>query len=75
MEFLKKRAFKTPFFNIFKGGIVVIYFDNAATSGVKPQGVVNAVKYALENYSANPGRSGHTLSVKVAEKILGKEEI
>lgn len=52
----------------------MIYFDNAATSGVKPQGVVNAVKYALENYSANPGRSGHTLSVKVAEKIYETRE-
>ena len=52
----------------------MIYFDNAATSGVKPQGVVNAVKYALENYSANPGRSGHTLSVKTAEKVYETRE-
>ncbi len=52
----------------------MIYFDNAATSGIKPVGVVNAVKYALENYSANPGRSGHTLSVKVAEKVYETRE-
>ena len=52
----------------------MIYLDNAATSGVKPQGVVNAVKYALENYSANPGRSGHTLSVKTAEKVYETRE-
>lgn len=52
----------------------MIYFDNAATSGVKPQGVVNAVKYALENYSANPGRSGHTLSVNAAEKVYETRE-
>lgn len=52
----------------------MIYLDNAATSGVKPQGVVNAVKYALENYSANPGRSGHILSVKTAEKVYETRE-
>ena len=52
----------------------MIYLDNAATSGVKPQGVVNAVKYALENYSANPGRSGHILSVRVAEKVYETRE-
>ncbi len=52
----------------------MIYLDNAATSGVKPQGVVNAVKYALENYCANPGRSGHTLSTRVAEKVYETRE-
>lgn len=52
----------------------MIYFDNAATSGVKPQTVVNAVKYALENYCANPGRSGHTLSTMVAEKVYETRE-
>ena len=44
----------------------MIYFDNAATTGAKPQGVINAVNYALKNLCANPGRSGHSLSQKVA---------
>ena len=48
-----------------------IYFDNAATSFYKPSNVKNAVKSALENLTANPGRSGHELSQKVAQKILG----
>lgn len=52
----------------------MIYFDNAATSCPKPLCVVNAVKKALENYSANPGRSGHGSSIKVAEKIYGVRE-
>ncbi|MBQ6847901.1 MAG: aminotransferase class V-fold PLP-dependent enzyme [Clostridia bacterium] len=52
----------------------MIYFDNAATTGVKPSGVVNAVKYALENHSANPGRSGHTLSLNTAEMVYKARE-
>lgn len=52
----------------------MIYFDNAATSYPKPECVVNAVKSALENNSANPGRSGHILSVKAAEKIYSVRE-
>jgi cysteine desulfurase family protein len=47
----------------------LIYFDNAATSGKKPQSVINAVMNGLKNYSANPGRSGHDLSIKTADEI------
>ena len=47
----------------------MIYFDNAATTGAKPRTVVEAVKYALENYCANPGRSGHSESIKTAEAV------
>ncbi len=49
----------------------MIYFDNAATSGRKPQSVINAVNNALKNLSANPGRSGHDLSLKTADAIYG----
>lgn len=52
----------------------MIYFDNAATTGKKPQGVVRAVNDALINYCANPGRSGHSASVKAAEVIFGVRE-
>lgn len=48
----------------------MIYFDNAATTGVKPQSVVNAVNYALKNLCANPGRSGHSLSQKAAMTVF-----
>ena len=47
----------------------MIYLDNAATTGQKAVSVVNAVQDSLINYNANPGRSGHNLSVKTAEEI------
>ena len=47
----------------------MIYFDNAATTGRKPFAVVKAVEKALYHYSANPGRSGHTASIKAAEMV------
>ena len=52
----------------------MIYFDNAATSGMKPQGVIKAVENALKNYSANPGRSGHITAQKTAEKVYETRE-
>ena len=42
----------------------MIYLDNAATTGYKPPQVISAVADALQNLSANPGRSGHKLSTK-----------
>ncbi len=47
----------------------MIYFDNAATSFQKPFEVISAVNIAMTEYCANPGRSGHDLSVKTAEQI------
>lgn len=41
----------------------MIYFDNSATSGVKPDCVINAAVNAMKHLSANPGRSGHSLSL------------
>lgn len=46
----------------------MIYFDNAATGGTKPPAVVNAVKSAIIQ-CANPGRSGHRLSLACAEIV------
>lgn len=48
----------------------MIYFDNAATTGHKPQSVLGAVNYALKNLCANPGRSGHSLSQKAAMTVF-----
>ena len=53
----------------------MIYFDNAATSLLKPYSVKRAVIDALDNYTANPGRSGHFRSMMVAEKIFDTREI
>ena len=47
----------------------MIYFDNAATSWPKPDAVYKAVFDSMKNYGANPGRSGHRLSLKAAEKV------
>ncbi|MGN0805190.1 MAG: aminotransferase class V-fold PLP-dependent enzyme [Candidatus Coproplasma sp.] len=46
----------------------MIYFDNAATGGFKPDGVVSATATALKT-CANPGRSGHKLSIACAERV------
>lgn len=48
---------------------MMIYFDNAATTGHKPQNVIRRVDYALKNLCANPGRSGHTLSQNAAFEV------
>lgn len=49
--------------------MILIYFDNAATSAKKPQTVINSVNYALKNLSANPGRSGHFASQTAATEV------
>jgi cysteine desulfurase family protein len=46
----------------------MIYLDNAATSWPKPHSVVDAVSDFMKNVGANPGRSGHRLSME-AERI------
>ncbi|MDO8886454.1 aminotransferase class V-fold PLP-dependent enzyme [Candidatus Oleimmundimicrobium sp.] len=47
----------------------LIYFDNAATSYPKPPATLEACKYFTNKVGANPGRSGHRLSVE-AGRIL-----
>lgn len=47
----------------------MIYLDNAATGGIKPNSVVSAVQAALK-FCANPGRSGHKLSLAASERAL-----
>lgn len=46
----------------------MIYFDNAATGGFKPDGVISAATSALK-LCANPGRSGHKLSLACLERV------
>lgn len=45
----------------------MIYLDNAATSFKKPDCVLRATCEALYKHSANPGRSGHDLSLAAGE--------
>ena len=47
----------------------MIYLDNSATSFPKPQSVINAVGEAFSKFGANPGRSGHSFSIKTAIKV------
>lgn len=46
----------------------MIYFDNAATGGRKPDSVLSAVTAAV-TVCANPGRSGHKLSLSCANLV------
>jgi len=47
----------------------MIYFDNAATSWPKPPGVSEAMVHFLDEVGANPGRSGHRLSIEAARIV------
>ena len=46
----------------------MIYLDNSATTYPKPQTVLTSSMAAMRA-SANPGRSGHNMSLAAAEKI------
>ena len=52
----------------------MIYFDNGATTFPKPFSVRKAVNDAMSNYGANPGRSGHIMSVKSSEIMFSCRE-
>lgn len=48
----------------------MIYLDNSATTFPKPKYVQDAVNNTLKYSSANPGRSGHKLSLRASEEIF-----
>ncbi len=52
----------------------MIYFDNSATSLIKPDSVKRIVTRAMNSLTANPGRSGHVFSQKVASAIFETRE-
>ena len=52
----------------------MIYFDNAATSWPKPPGVIEAVVQCMTEAGANPGRSGHRMSVAAARLVYEARE-
>jgi cysteine desulfurase/selenocysteine lyase len=51
-----------------------IYFDNAATSWPKPDGMIRAMNDFNANVGANPGRSGHRLSLEAARGVYDARE-
>ncbi len=52
----------------------MIYFDNAATSWPKPDAVPAAMERFLRECGANPGRSGHRLSIEAARVVYEARE-
>ncbi|MFC1770318.1 aminotransferase class V-fold PLP-dependent enzyme [Candidatus Margulisiibacteriota bacterium] len=52
-----------------------IYFDNAATSYPKPPQVISAMQNFMRNIGANPGRSGHSLSVDAGRVLFETREL
>ncbi|MCK9575089.1 MAG: aminotransferase class V-fold PLP-dependent enzyme [Clostridia bacterium] len=52
----------------------MIYFDNAATAKYKPLSVMLSLILSTFKYYANPGRSGHTASIKTALKVQSVRE-
>jgi cysteine desulfurase family protein len=53
----------------------MIYFDNAATTYPKPEVVYQAVNKCMREYCANPGRSGHKLSMEAGRVVLEAREL
>ena len=51
-----------------------IYLDNAATSHPKPRAVLDAVAWAMTEFNANPGRSGHPTALAAARVVLKTRE-
>lgn len=52
----------------------MLYFDNAATTFPKPPVVLEAVFRCMEEYAANPGRSGHAPALKMDRAIYDVRE-
>ena len=52
----------------------MIYLDNAATSWPKAPGVTDAITRFLTDIGANPGRSGHRLSIEAARMVATVRE-
>ncbi len=47
----------------------MIYLDNSATTFPKPKQVQNIVNECFSKFGANPGRSGHSFSIRTAIKV------
>lgn len=52
----------------------IIYFDNAATTFPKPQGVLDASHDCASNWCGNAGRGSHPLALRSAEAVYGARE-
>jgi len=52
----------------------MIYFDNAATSWPKPQGVAEAMLHFMNDVGANPGRAAHRRAIDAGRIVYGARE-
>jgi len=52
----------------------ITYLDNAATSWPKPESMAAAMAEFNRSVGANPGRSGHTLSIEAARTVMDARE-
>lgn len=52
----------------------MIYLDNAATTWPKPPEVLEALAASLEQFGANPGRGGHSFSLRTARMVLAARQ-
>lgn len=52
----------------------VIYLDNAASSWPKPDATWQAMEHFMRNIGANPGRSGHRLSIEAGRILMDARE-
>jgi cysteine desulfurase family protein len=52
----------------------ILYLDNAATSWPKPEAVTDAMTRFVREMGANPGRSGHRLSVEAGRTVFSARE-
>ncbi len=53
----------------------MVYFDNAATGGFKPHSATEAMTTVIKYLCANPGRSGHRLSLVGAKTVYSCREV
>ncbi len=57
-----------------EGGIVMIYFDNAATTKYKPQEVIDAFTYYVTEIGVSPGRGSYSVGIE-ASRMLYKSRM
>lgn len=58
-----------------RGGVKMIYFDNAATSFPKPEIVYDRIMEVMKEYGANPGRAGHKMALRAGRDIYETREM
>lgn len=54
---------------MFPKEAILIYLDNSATTLIKPKEVLRKLNLSVTKFSANPGRSGHKLSIAAAVEV------